>query len=251
MQISVITVCYNSAPTIADTLRSVDAQSWNEREHLIVDGGSRDGTLEVAARHAKPWRRVVSEADAGIYDAMNKGLRLARGEVIGFLNSDDFYPTPATLAAVAAAFADPALDACYGDLCYVRRDDPRRVVRYWRSSAFRPGLFRAGWSPPHPTLYVRRRVYERCGGFDPAYRIAADFELMLRLLEVHRIAARYLPEVLVHMRTGGVTNRSARNIAAQNREIWRALHAHGQRPSLLSFAAGKLLARGRQFLARG
>jgi glycosyltransferase involved in cell wall biosynthesis len=251
MKISVITVCFNSAEHIADALASVDAQTWPVVEHLIIDGGSRDGTLRIVQAHARPWRRIVSEPDDGIYDAMNKGIRLAAGDVVGFINSDDFYPGADVLATVARCFErDPALEACYGDLCYVQPDRIDSVVRYWRAGAFEPGAFRRAWAPPHPTLFVRREVYRRLGGFDLSYRIAADTELMIRLLEVHRIAIAYLPQVLVHMRTGGTTNRSLRNVWRQNVEIWRALKQHGQQPSLPTFVGGKLWSRSRQFVMR-
>ena len=250
MKISIITVAYNSAATISDTLRSVASQSHRDIEHIVIDGASTDNTLDVVRAHGPHLTRLVSEHDQGIYDAMNKGLRLASGDVIGFINSDDFYASTEVIAKVVKAFSDPTVDACYGDLCYVKPDDVASVVRYWRSSAFSPGLFLRGWCPPHPTLYVRRRVYERFGEFDLRYRIAADVELMMRFLEVHRINALYIPEILVRMRTGGTTNRSVSNIVRQNLEIWRALKDHGLRPSVSSFVAGKLLSRGKQFLTR-
>jgi len=250
MRITVITVCYNSAAHITDTLRSVDSQTWPNVEHLIIDGASRDDTLRIIQAHPQHWRRVISEPDHGIYDAMNKGIRLSKGDVIGFINSDDFYSSPEVLAKVARVFTDPFVDACYGDLCYVNRDDVAAVVRYWRSSEFRPGLFLHGWCPPHPTFYVRRRVFERLHSFDLQYKIAADVELMARFIEVYRIRTRYIPEVLVKMRMGGTTNRSWSNVVIQNREIWRALKAHGLHPSLISFVAGKLMSRGKQFLSR-
>jgi glycosyltransferase involved in cell wall biosynthesis len=250
MKISIITVCYNSAATLADALASVDAQTWPDLEHWVVDGASRDTTLQVVAAHPQPWRHVVSERDKGIYDAMNKGLALAQGDVIGFINSDDFYASPEAVAKVAAAFEDDSVEAVYGDLCYVRQDQPGQIVRYWRSCPFRPGLFRTGWCPPHPTLFVRRRVYQRLGGFDLGYSIAADMELMARLLEVHRIKSVYLPELLVKMRTGGASGHSWSTILLQNQEIWRAMKSHQMRPALLPFVAGKLMARGRQFLSR-
>ena len=250
MKISIITVCFNSAATIADALSSVDAQTWPDLEHWVIDGASRDATVAIVEAHTRPWRHLRSERDKGIYDAMNKGLALAQGEVIGLINADDFYASPDAVAKVAAVFEDDSVDACYGDLCYVKQDQPDQVVRYWRSSPFRPGLFRTGWCPPHPTLFVRRRVYERFGGFDLGYRIAADMELMARLLEVHRIKAHYLPELLVKMRTGGASGHSWSTILLQNQEIWRAMKTHQMRPALLPFVAGKLLARGRQFLSR-
>lgn len=250
MKITVITVCFNSAETIADTLASIDAQVGVEVEHIVVDGASRDSTLQILNDHPRPWRRIVSEPDKGLYDAMNKGLRLASGEVVGFLNSDDFYASHETLARVASVFADVSVDGCYGDLCYVKREEPSVIVRYWRSSPFEPGLFRKGWCPPHPTLFLRRKLYERYGGFNLEFQIAADMELMARFLEVRRAKTVYLPEVIVKMRTGGASNHSVSNVVLQNREIWRAMQMHNMGPSVLSFLSGKALARCRQFLSR-
>lgn len=250
MKISLVTVTWNSAATIGDTLRSVNAQTHPDVEQIVVDGGSRDATLAIVRDQGLRVAVLVSEPDRGIYDAMNKGLRLARGDVIGLINSDDFLAGPGVLAKVAAVFGDLAVDAVYGDLCYVAQNDPARVVRYWRSSPFRSGLFARGWAPPHPTLYIRRSLYERYGGFDLAYPLAADLELMARYFEVHRLRARYVPEVFVHMRTGGATNRSLANIARQNREIWHALRKHGLAGSMAGFALRKVASRLRQFITR-
>ena len=250
MKLSVITVAFNSAATIADTLRSVDAQDWPEREHVIVDGVSTDSTLREVDRFQQPWRRVVCEPDIGIYDAMNKGIRLTTGDVVGFINSDDIYASPDVLSQVAAVFSDDDVDACYGDLCYVEQKNVTKIVRYWRSSPFEPGLFARGWCPPHPTFFARRKVFDRLGGFDLGYRMANDVELMARFLEVHRIRSRYLPELMVKMRMGGASNRSLSAVLLQNREIWRSLNAHEMHPSLLPFVLGKLVSRGRQFLSR-
>lgn len=250
MKITLVTVCYNSAAYIADVLRSVDSQTWPDLEHIVIDGASRDDTLRIVHAHPQPWRRVVSGPDQGMYDAMNKGIRLATGEVIGFINADDFYASPEVLGKVVKALADPSVDACYGDLCYVDQKDTTSVVRYWRSSEFRPGLFLRGWCPAHPTFYVRRSAYERFGDFDLQYTIAADVELMMRFMEVHRINTRYIPEVLVKMRIGGKSNRAWSNVLTQNREILHALKGHGLRPSLISFVSGKLFSRGKQFLPR-
>lgn len=251
MKITIVTVCYNSGAHIADALNSVEAQTWNDIEHLVIDGGSSDGTLSIVAAHKQPWRKTSSRPDRGIYDAMNRGLAMATGEVVGFLNSDDFYPTPDVIDRVAAAFAaDPELEAVFSDLCYVKQFETKQVVRYWRSSEYKPGLFLRGWVPAHPTFFVRKRVYERLGGFDLNYRMAADWELLARFIEVNRIRTRYLPFVLVHMRLGGLTNRSWRNVWKQNKEIWRAAKAHDLRPSLGGFALGKLWSRGLQFFAR-
>ena len=250
MKISVITVTWNSAATVADTLASVNAQTHPYVEQVIVDGGSTDATLAIVQAEGRRVGTVVSERDKGIYDAMNKGLKLVTGDVVGLLNSDDILASPEVLATVAEAFADPAVDAVYGDLCYVRQNDTSQVVRYWRSGPFRPGLFARGWAPPHPTLYVRRELYDRFGGFDLDYSLAADFELMVRLLEVHHVRVRYLPQVLVRMRMGGASNKSIASVIRQNREIWRALHAHRLAGPMLGWVVHKAFLRGRQFLSR-
>ncbi|MDH3639184.1 MAG: glycosyltransferase [Gammaproteobacteria bacterium] len=227
MKISVVTVVRNAAATIEDTLRSVVSQDHPDVEHIVVDGASVDGTLEVLNRYRPHLAQLVSEPDSGIYAAMNKGWRLARGEVIGFLNADDIYAHSGVLAKIQTALADSTLDACYADLVYVRRQDVTRMVRYWTSQPFRPGLFEYGWLPAHPTFFVRRHVYERYGGFDERYRIQSDFEIALRFLEIHRINSVYVPEILVCMRMGGITNRSLRTILKGNLESYQACRAHG------------------------
>lgn len=251
MKISVVTVTWNSAATVADTLRSVNTQTHPDVEHIVIDGGSTDATLDIVRSEGRRVSTLVSEPDRGIYDAMNKGLRLATGEVVGLINSDDFLAGDDILATVVATFAaDPTLEAVYGDLCYVSPADTQRVVRYWRSSPFRPGLFAQGWAPPHPTLYVRRSVYDRLGGFDLTYPLAADLELMARFLEVHRVRAVHVPKVFVRMRTGGATNKNLGNVMRQNCEIWQALTKHGLARSMPRFAIAKLGSRLRQFVTR-
>lgn len=249
-KVSLITVVFNNEATIADTIRSVAAQTYGNVEYLIIDGQSSDGTLARIRAHGGVVTHLVSEPDRGIYDAMNKGIALASGEIIGFINADDFYASAEVLARVAAAFEDPDVDACYGDLCYVKQHDTSAVVRYWRSSGFHPRAFESGWCPPHPTFFVRREIYERFGSFDLSYRIAADVELMMRFLEVHRVRAKYIPTVLVKMRMGGTTNRSLTNIVKQNGEILRALRQHGLRASVVRLLGNKMVSRGLQFLVR-
>jgi glycosyltransferase involved in cell wall biosynthesis len=250
MKISIITVCYNSAKTIGETLRSVREQTYSDIEHIVIDGGSNDNTLGVVKAEGAQVAKVVSERDNGIYDAMNKGITLASGEIIGFINADDFYASPEVLAKVAVLFDDPNIDVCYGDLCYVNQIDTSAVVRYWQSSDFRSGAFAEGWCPPHPTFFVRREIYERFGVFDLSYRIAADVELMMRFLEVRSVRAKYLPEVLVKMRMGGTTNRNLTNIVKQNKEILRALRKHGLRSSMVRLIGIKVISRGIQFFVR-
>jgi len=249
IRISVVTVCFNSAETIADTLRSVAEQTYTDVEHIIVDGGSSDATLTIVDAHRRGLARVISEPDRGPYDAMNKGIAAASGEVVGFLNADDVYADAQALAAVAEAFAHPEVDACYADLVYVDRKDPERIVRYWKSRDFCPGLFRRGWMPAHPTFYVRRRVFERYGGFDLRYPRQADFELAMRLLELHHVVTRYIPRILVRMRKGGLSNSSYLGILRGNLEAYRACRNCGMAVTPL-FMLRKVLSRLPQFFCR-
>lgn len=247
MKISVVTVAYNAHSSIDTTLKSVAEQTHPDMEYIIIDGGSTDGTQAYVKHHAKRLTHFISEPDGGIYDAMNKGLKLATGDVIGFINADDFYASSTVLSNVAAVFNNSNVDACYGDLCYVQQQDISTLVRYWQSSDFRPGSFASGWCPPHPTFFVRREIYERFGYFDLSYKLAADVELMMRFLEVHRIRSEHIPKVLVKMRMGGATNRSIKNIVSQNYEIFHALKHHGLPASLFTLLGNKLISRGRQF----
>jgi len=226
LRISIITATHDSASTIGDCLASVRAQG-PEVEHLVVDGASTDETMALVREAGVD---AISEPDDGIYDAMNKGLRLARGDVVGILNSDDFYADDGVLRSVREAFADPRIDACYGDLAYVDARDVSRTVRYWRAGPFDRRRFRWGWMPPHPTFFVRRWAYERFGGFNLELGSAADYELMLRFLLKERLEATNIPRVLVKMRTGGVSNASWRNRLAANRMDRRAWEVNGLRP---------------------
>ena len=223
MKISVITAVRNSRATLADALDSALAQDHPNLELIVIDGVSTDGTQEVIQRYAGRLDHVVSEPDTGIYNALNKGLCLAMGDIVGFLHADDRYADDRVLSRIATALANPGVDACYGDLLYVGRDDPSRVVRCWRAGPYRPRYLARGWMPPHPTFYARRTVYERLGGFDLGYRIAADYDCLLRFLGTGQIACAYIPEVLVHMRLGGASNRSLRNLLQKSREDYRAL----------------------------
>lgn len=249
MKISVITVCFNSEATIEDTLRSVAAQTHPDVEHIIVDGNSSDGTMAIVDRYRGGLAKVVSEPDRGAYDAMNKGIALASGDVVGFLNADDVYADSAALESIAAAFGTPGVEACYADLVYVDRQDMSKIIRYWQSKEYRYGLFRAGWMPPHPTFFVRRDVFERLGGFDLQYRLQSDFELTMRFLEVHRIKAAYIPRILVNMRMGGMSNNSYLNILKGNLEAYRACRKNGI-PVGIFFILRKLCSRLPQFFAK-
>jgi glycosyltransferase len=228
-KISIITATYNSAATLPDTLRCIEEQDYPHIEHILIDGVSKDNTLEIAGGF--PHLSLIrSEPDHGIYDAMNKGLRLATGDVIGILNSDDFYTHPEVLSRVMAHMEHSGADTLYADLEYVQALNPDRVVRHWKAGAYRHGHFLRGWMPPHPTLFVRREVYEKYGGFNTLLRMSADYELMLRMLHRHRVSVCYLPEVIVRMRTGGVSNASFRNRWRANREDRLAWQLNGLQP---------------------
>ena len=249
MRISIITVCLNSADTIRDALESVGRQTYQEVEHVVVDGVSTDGTQDIVRGFRPKVARLISEPDHGLYDAMNKGLAVATGDIIGYLNSDDVYADSDVLRKVARAFNDGNIDACYGDLVYVQKDDMSRVVRYWRSRTYSPGLVERGWMPAHPTFFVRRSILQKLGGFDIRYRYQSDYELMVRLFLKECISAVYIPEVLVRMRTGGHTNRSIQNIVKGNLEAYRACRENGIRVSPL-FILQKMVSRLPQFFLR-
>lgn len=227
LKISVITAVHNNRETISAALDSALGQSGVDIELVVIDGGSTDGTLEVLRSYADRLHVLVSEPDRGIYDALNKGIQRASGEVVGFLHSDDLFADAGVLSRIAAAFADPGVGAVYGDLLYVRKDNPDQVVRYWRSGEFSGRRLGWGWMPPHPTLYIRRHVYEQHGLFDTSFRIAADYDFILRTLGQNRVGVCYIPEVLVKMRVGGASNRSLSNIMRKSSEDLRALRRNG------------------------
>jgi glycosyltransferase involved in cell wall biosynthesis len=249
MKISIITVCFNSSATIKDTIISVASQKNVKIEHIIIDGGSNDGTVEIVKSYPSVTK-FISEPDKGIYDAMNKGIALATGDVVGTLNADDFYANPHVLEEVSKVFLDANVDACYGDLLYVNQHDTDRVVRYWKSKNYVLGLFKSGWMPAHPTFFVRKNIYERFGGFNLNYTIAADFELLFRLIEQNGIITKYIPMILVKMRVGGTTNNSLKNILTQNNEIISILERHYRNFSLLNFIKNKLINRFLQLVSR-
>ena len=226
MKISVITAVFNRRDTVADAIQSIQKQTYDNVEHLVQDGGSQDGTLEVLQDFASTNTQLVSAPDSGIYDAINKGIERATGDVVGLMHSDDFFASDSVLEKVAAAFQDPNVDGVYGDLQYVSAKDPDKIVRHWKSTHYDPDLLKRGWMPPHPTLYLRADVFERFGLYDTSYRIAADYDAILRYLVRGQIKLAYIPEVLVKMRVGGVSNRSLRHITQKSREDYRAIRAN-------------------------
>lgn len=232
MKISIITIAYNSASTIEDTLQSVLGQDYSNVEYIVIDGASKDGTQAIIEKYRERLAYFVSEPDKGIYDAMNKGVLAATGDLIGILNSDDFYVDNHVLSDVAKTFTQgDKLDALYADLVYVDRADTNRVVRSWRAGTYRPGRFLHGWMPPHPTFFVTRRCYNEFGVYNTALRSAADYELMLRFIHKHRISVGYLNRVITKMRVGGESNVNLKNRIRANKEDRRAWAMNGLKPA--------------------
>lgn len=227
MKISVITAAYSARDTIADAIESALGQSHADIELIVIDGGSTDGTVEILNCYKERLAVYISEPDEGIYDALNKGIAHATGDIVGFLHADDLFADKHVLSKIAEAFSDSSVNVVYGDLVYVSKGEAGRVIRYWKAGKFSPEKLKAGWMPPHPTLYVRRSVYERLGGFDTSFHIAADYDFMLRLFTQEQFKFSYLPEVLVKMRVGGASNRSLKNILCKSCEDYRALKKNG------------------------
>ena len=230
MKISVITAVFNGSKTIVPCIESVRKQTYKEIEHIIIDGGSTDGTLDIIEKYSSKVAKVISEPDKGIYDAMNKGISLASGDIIGILNSDDLYADIDVLSSVARVSSNPAVDSCYGDLVYVDPLDTDRIIRYWKSTPYNDRLFYKGWMPPHPTFFVKRAIYKKMGLYRLDLGSAADYELMLRLLLKTGITTRYIPSVLVKMRCGGKSNASLLNRMIANRYDRKAWKINGLKP---------------------
>jgi len=226
MKISIITATYNCADTIRDALDSVAIQTYVDIEHLIIDGQSNDETLNIVREYPSSNIILISEPDNGIYDALNKGIKYSTGDIIGFLHADDIFQSNEIIKKISNVFSNSSVDAVYGDLVYVRQDDVTRVVRYWRSGCYGKSSFAQGWMPPHPTFYVRRKIYEKFGCFNIKYHISADYDSMLRFLAVGAINAAYIPEVLVRMKVGGISNRSFSTILRKSFEDIRILHVN-------------------------
>lgn len=236
MKISIITATYNSAATVRDTLESILQQTHQDWELIIEDGLSRDGTLSIVKEYEPRCQgrmRIFSEKDEGLYDAMNRGIARATGEVVGILNSDDFYHDERVLEDINRAMENQPIDCVYGDLKFVQAGNTHRVVRIWKGSQHESGAFLRGWHPAHPTFYARRECFEKFGSFNTSFAVSADFELMLRFIEVEGIRNRYIPRYFVKMRMGGESTGSLHNILKGNRGILRALREHGFKPSTL------------------
>ncbi len=244
MKVSIITVSYNSKDFIKKAIESVLSQSYiGDIEYIIIDGGSSDGTVDIIKRYQDRIAYWVSEKDNGIFDGMNKGLRVAEGEIVGFLNSDDLYVDDEVIKDIVETMDSNQVDSCYGDVVYVHKYDTDRIVRYWKSQDFYKERFRKGWMPPHPAFFVRKDIYDKYGLFNLDFPISADYEIMLRFLYRYNISTQYLPRVLVKMSIGGNSNRNLKNIINGNRECYRAWEENGLRVSpwvFLSKPLGKI-----------
>ena len=230
MKLSIITATYNSERTLRDTMESILNQTFQDFEYIIVDGASKDATLDIIREYEPRFQgkmRYVSEPDKGIYDAMNKGFAMATGDVIGILNSDDFFTSEDVLQAVVDGFAGEYVDAVYADIHYVNTDDLTKCVRYYSSSVFRPWMMRFGMIPAHPSFYCRKAVYDQYGSFDTTYRIAADFEILLRLIFIHRIRTRYVKKDFVTMRLGGASTTGYGSWSLIMKEHLQIMKQHG------------------------
>jgi glycosyltransferase involved in cell wall biosynthesis len=248
-KISIITVSFNSAQTIGDTLKSLATQSYPNIEHIIVDGASTDQTMQIVAGFPHV-AQCISEKDEGIYFAMNKGIAMASGDVIGILNADDLYADDEVIARVVAVFEDPAVDATYADLVFVNREDVSKIVRTWKSGTFKRSSMYNGWMPPHPTFFVRRSLYEKYGLFNTILRSAADYELMLRFLLKNQINLSYIPQIIINMRQGGKSTASISNRIKANLEDRKAWKMNGLKPHFFTLIL-KPLRKIKQFISHG
>lgn len=228
MKVSIITIAYNSAETIEDTIKSVASQHYPDIEYIIVDGGSTDQTLSIVERYKSDIAKVISEPDKGIYDAMNKGVAHATGELIGILNSDDIYADEQVISDIVEQIGDK--DAIYADLVYVKRNAIDEITRYWKSGEYKNGDFLKGWMPPHPTFFLRKDCYDKFGTYNLKLKSAADYECMLRMIHKHQVSLAYLPRVITKMRVGGQSNVTVNNRLKANKEDRMAWEINGLKP---------------------
>jgi len=230
VKISVVTAVYNRKQTVADAIQSVADQTYDDLQYVVVDGMSNDGTQEVIQKLESKIDLSIREQDDGIYDALNKGIESATGDVVGFLHADDLFADNQVIERVADKFASGEFDAVYGDLTYVDFDDPNKVIRYWRSNEYDRKRFRYGWMPPHPTVYLRKSVYQELGSYRTDHGSAADYECMIRLMYRHKICVGYIPNVQVKMRVGGESNASIKNRLNANQSDRKAWLENGINP---------------------
>ena len=247
LSVSIITVCFNSAETIENTIQSVIEQDYSNIQYIVVDGKSKDDTLKILERYKEHISILLSEKDDGIYYAINKGIALATGDIIAILHADDFYCSNQVISSVVKTFQEKQTDTVYGDLQYVHRNDTNKVTRHWIAGAFNSELFRKGWMPPHPAFFVQRSCYSKFGVFNTDLKSSADYEMMLRLLEKHKCSTQYIPQVLVKMRVGGKSNVSLTNRIKANREDKKAWLINGLKPGTFTLILKPLSKLGQFF----
>ena len=249
MKVSIITISYNAEDTISYTIKSVINQDYENIEYIIMDGASKDKTSSIIKSFGFKVAKFISEPDKGIYDAMNKGLALATGDIIGILNADDIYADTNVISKVVNRFQEDKVEGLYADLVYVKRDDTNKITRYWRSGNYSKGKFLKGWMPPHPTFFVKREIYEKYGNFNLDLRSAADYEIMLRFIHKHEIKITYLPCIITKMRVGGQSNVSLKNRIKANKEDREAWKINGLKPGVFTLIR-KPLSKVGQFFKR-
>jgi glycosyltransferase involved in cell wall biosynthesis len=246
MKVSIITATFNSAKTIKDCLQSINSQTYKNVEHIVIDGESVDETLKII-NAISPKSIIISEPDSGIYDAMNKGISIATGEIIGILNSDDLYVDDTVISSIVNVFKNkPEIECVYADLFYVKKVEIGEITRVWKTGIYKKYSFAKGWHPAHPTLFLKRDLYKKYGMFNLNYGLAADFEFMLRIFEVKNVISEYLPKPIVYMRQGGATSKSVKNIVKQNIEILEAFKENGIKVSKL-YSLNRIFSKLKQF----
>lgn len=231
-KVSIITVCYNSELTIRDAIESVLNQSYKNIEYIIIDGGSSDTTIDIVKSYGEKIHKFISEKDKGIYDAMNKGIEHATGDIIGLLNSDDFYIDNDVIKKIVYVFNDKKTDSVYADLLYVGKNNVNKTIRYWKSKPYKDRLFYKGWQPPHPTFFVKKSIYSKFGYFNIDMPFSNDFEILLRFIEKNKISTFYLPETIIKMRIGGESNKSIKNIIVQNYYCYKSFKMNNLKVSI-------------------
>lgn len=232
MKVSIITVVFNNEKTISDTIKSVLNQTYHDIEYIIVDGKSTDDTLKIIKSYGSKINIVISEKDYGIYDAMNKGVAIASGDVIGFINADDMLYDKHCIKKIINNFNED-IDVVYGDKTYVNRNDKSKLVRYWKAGNFEKKKYKYGWMTPHLSTYIKKKIYDRYGAFDTRFKIAADYELMLRFFYKNNLKIKYIPEIIVKMRVGGISNNSFLNVVTSNYEAYKSWKVNGLKVSPL------------------